>query len=755
MPLHLCIFHPAITDCHIRVSQRRDHLGKFTDRGRTISIHKHNQLAPRRQYPRLYRRAFTPIRRMLNHPKSGEAPLVPFDNRHGLISTTIINHNDFSDLSPVARHVADHTFQKTSQPNLFVICRYNDGDTHETNANVQLFSLPDRGTLCHANKMILSGILTLAAALVGARVLVPQQRWLTLGATAVILAQAQWLFLTLGARTIGAGLPVDAVVSGGALVLLLLWAAAWRTRPPLPSLTRRTLVKDCLILLVLVPVIASAALIASRNGFQGDTWITHGFYNGDTVTFAALVERSLHTTTLVDENPFAANGPLEYPTLLHAGVANVLQLINQTDDWFRLWPLFTYLQIISTIPLLFLLTDVLVPEPTSVTKRWLGIPSRRLINLLQTGLVVAVMTLSWDNYTFPQSHFFLTGIFLLQIIVLQVSQRLSGKAQLLPIVVGTVLAGVLVGANAVTGTAAIVCLIAAYALRALEKQRPVPERAAWAIGVLVILGLFLQFTPGNGAIGIMPGFSYTATLDLTLLALPLVIIGGALLWHLARYPFIAASVAGMMLLAAITFFFSERDLIIANASRFYYHALLASFPLAIYPLIRAGIWTRRELLHTTHSLGTRLSAWTLTGTVVLLLTLPSLASIASTHDNLLFKDEQVVSESHRQALTWIKEHTAPDAVILAQPDTPWAVPLFTGRALVRTNFWHSPEDLLAADVTAAFNGNRAAQEKVIDQAQYLLLEGDEHAAWEPLHFRPVFTAGNISLYDLNAVLATR
>jgi len=74
--------------------------------------------------------------------------------------------------------------------------------------------------------------------------------------------------------------------------------------------------------------------------------------------------------------------------------------------------------------------------------------------------------------------------------------------------------------------------------------------------------------------------------------------------------------------------------------------------------------------------------------------------------------------------------------------------LFTGRALLRADYWLSPQDELSRQVTAAFAGNGAAQKVVLKQADYLLLPRDEQGLWKLPIYDQVFSNTAVNIYRL-------
>lgn len=574
------------------------------------------------------------------------------------------------------------------------------------------------------------------------------QRVLTFLATAGALAELHWLFLTLLHRTLAPYASAPIFFSTGLVIILIIWATQYKSwSSPYwssPGSGRR----DIVVLAVLVPVLAAAWLILGTNSFQPDhSLITHGFYNGDTATFAALVERSMHTVGLVHTNPFAGNGSLEYPTLLHAALATLLTLFGFSSEWLHLLPIMTLGQIIRTIPLFFLLWDVFSPEPAERWQKWFGVPARWAILILQGLIVLYVLTLSWDMYVYPQSHFFLTAILLLEGAFLQRSLREKTTQQWFLLGTGVIAAIVLLFSNAVMGTAGVAMLGVFSLIRTHDRTRRLSERVGYLVGLLALIAIYFVGAAGNASFGV-PGFSYTAALDMLRLAPIVLALVVAIVMQLDREPFLSFASSVLLALSFFVFIFSTRDIIIDNASRFFYYGLLIGFPLLLRPLIQAYYWLRRELQFTTHSHPELAAGWLAVLIAAGMMALPGGASVLSAHDNLMFKDEQKVSLGLREALWWIEDKTAPDAVFIASPNEPFSIPMFTGRALLRTDYWLSPDDVILNDIKEAFNGNAAAREKILTQADYLVLTSTERLAWEPLPLKKVFDNREVVIYQV-------
>lgn len=589
--------------------------------------------------------------------------------------------------------------------------------------------------------------LTGVGALLASGSLFRHKRVLTFLATAGALAELHWLFLTLLHRTLAPYASAPIFFSTGLAIILIIWATQYKrwTFPYWSSSGSGR--RDIVVLAVLVPVLAAAWLILGANSFQPDhSWTTHGFYNGDTATFAALVERSMYAVGLVHTNPFAGNGALEYPTLLHAALATLLTLLGLSSEWLHLLPLITLGQIVRTIPLFFLLWDVFSPEPGEPWKKWFGVPSRWAILILQGLIVLYILTLSWDMYVYPQSHFFLTAIFLLEGALLQRSLR-EKTAQWMLVGTAAVAAIALLFSNAVMGTAGIALLALFSLIRTHDRTRSIPERVAYMVVFFILIGLYFVGSSGNAAFG-LPGFSYTAALDMLRLAPIVLALVIAVMMQLNNEQFLSFGSATLMALSFVVFIFSTRSIIIDNASRFFYYGLLIGFPLLLRPLIQAYYWLRRELKFTTHSHPELAAGWLAMLVTAGMLALPAGASILSAHDNLMFKDEQKISLGMREALWWIQDKTALESVFIASPNEPFSIPMFTGRALLRTDYWLSPDDVILNDIKEAFNGNAAAREKVLTEADYLLLTSTERLAWEPLPLKKVFDNHDVVIYQL-------
>lgn len=577
-----------------------------------------------------------------------------------------------------------------------------------------------------------------------------QRRVLTLVACAGVLVEAAWLMLTLLARTVFVGSDSGTVYLIGSLILLglaggLSWAKGWHRPYKMPG----SGVRDLMVGLVLLPVLGASWFMWQYNGLQADgSLVWHGFFNGDTVTLLTLVKRAGVESGLTFGNPFSGLGALEYPTLLHAGWLEFWQQIGfDGDAMLYFLPLVTWLQILLTIPLFWMLWDEILPEPFDGREQWLGVPKRWFVYLAQAGIVGWLVSLSWDNYIYPQSHFFLTGMFLLASVVWLKAGRQTGRDWQLHLGLGFVLSSVLMLSNAVTGTAALVVAVAALGWRALERKAMVTERQEAMALAVGLVGLFLLAMPGEPAFGAF-NFSYTAAFDVARLAGPVLLVVAAMYWSERLGGSLPAMVASLMLATVGVFLFSSRNIVVENASRFLYHALLVGFPLLGAAAVRLYYWTRQRLWYESRPLAERLSLGVVGLTMIFLLIVPGLQSMASAHDNLQFKDERIIDVQERDLMWWIEDNVPVGSVIVAHPENWLHLPALTGRALLRTDYWLSADDVVLSDLQAAFGGDLAAREQVLRQGDYLLLTKEERAIWGPVLGAKVYENGEAVIFEL-------
>ncbi len=588
--------------------------------------------------------------------------------------------------------------------------------------------------------MVASLFILAIASVLGSGILFRHQRYLTLLATSGALFEMWWLVLTLAHRVIFPAMASGVVFLLGSLLFLVVLLPA-RRHWHWPYWSSQGLWRDVAVAVTVCGVLASAALIQQYNGFIGDAWVAHGFYNGDTLTFITLTQRSLITPGLLTQNPFAGNGPLEYPTLLHAGLADFIGAAGLTERWLLWLPLFVYAQILITIPLFFLFRDTAKNIPgwrTGYRWGWRGI-------VIEAVVVGYILGLSWEAYVYPQGHFFTTALFVLLLAFVTEGWTIQGKQQYLWSSFAALLAVVLILANAVTGVAALIVWLTFALLRWTDKTRPFSERAGYLVSSVLLLMLFVVQTPGNGGLQYVPQFSYTAAGAMVMLGLPLILLLGSALPQVRHQAFIGSATVALAAVSLITFFFSSRDIIVDNASRFLYHALLVGWPLGVDGLVRGARLLQARLMQLP-GLVLRASGVVAVCVCLLLVVFPVVASLMSVHDHLLFKDERVSGTEVQLAMKWITTHTTADDIFLANPNEPWEIPLFTGRSLLRTNYWLSPEDALQETTERAFMGDVTAQQQVIAEANYILLKKNEVDTWNLPINSLVYDAGGIRIY---------
>lgn len=592
--------------------------------------------------------------------------------------------------------------------------------------------------------LMIAAMLVLAiSSVLMAGTLFRQQRLLTLGACAGTFWQVQWLVLTWINRAIWPNGNPELIFLAGALIGLVPWLLRlkqWSWPYQSPGSGRR----DLAVLIGLIAVMSAAWLVQVRNGFQDSEWVTHGFYNGDTMTMITLVQRSLLDRGLVSENPFSANEYLEYPSLWHGGLASLLTAFGVSMDWMHFLPTITYLQIVLTIPMFFLLMDTWWPEPNQKEIMWLGINSRWSVLLVQASIIGYVLAVSWDSYIYPQTHFFIIGMWLLAVSLLVKAGQETSRGERWWVGTSALVTVVLLLANAVTGAAVVAVTIVYYAKRLMESKQNVRNRILWLAGIISWVTMFQFFSAGDVLLG-WPHFSYTAAESVMRLAPVIIILTLVVLGRQDNTDWVELAIVGLMGMAGLIFIVSQRDIIVANSERFIYHALMIGYPLLLAPII-SWYFYWRHLGYESGSVLQRLARGGATLAIILIVLLPALISGARSHDQLMRQDEQKVDLAEQEVLDFIRNNTAASDVILTRSGAPWNVPMFTGRAQVRADYWLSPQDGLLEIVNKAFAGDQDAQTKALQEAEYLLIRQDEIYKWKLDDYEKVFHNGKMALY---------
>ncbi len=590
-------------------------------------------------------------------------------------------------------------------------------------------------------------VLFLASALIGSGILFHHKRLLTYIALAGILFEAELLVTTFLHRTVLSTIDGYTFFLVAGVIYTTLWLSfykKWKSPYTVPGSGLR----DAYVGVALIIVLAAAYPIISRNGFQGEDFVMRGFYNGDVVTFASLVQKSFDTVLLVQNNPFSGNGTLEYPTLLHGTVADFFTLLGIGKDWLRFLHLMVYVQILLTIPLFFLVWDVAYIEPEQSAEKWFGVPSRNYIYALQACIALFAIGLSFDSFSYPQSHFFLGGIFLATIALFMQATAATGISQIIPTISGFILASILLLSNTVTGTAAaaaagVICLI-----RIFDKKRPVSERALFlALGLGVIL-LMKNASTGRTALNSLH-FSVSSAMDMTRSGLTALLVLGASLYSLGRKQYLAITTSTVSILGFIIFFLSDRNIVTENASRFLYHGFLIGFPLLLPLTIQAIYFIRRELSLSTRAMSEKIGGYFAILCIVGIGILPIGISVGNTYLSLLRGEERRVSLNDRTIFWWIDDNTKGDDIIITNPEEPYSLPLFTGRSMLRAkDYWLSQDDDTAANLIHAYEGNKAAQQKTLQEGSYIILRKDDLPKWDISALEKMISTGDATVYKL-------
>jgi len=515
-----------------------------------------------------------------------------------------------------------------------------------------------------------------------------------------------------------------------------------------PYITPGSGKRDGFVGIALIVVFALAYPIISANGYRGDNFVLHGFYNGDVVTFASLINKSFATIGLVQENPFSANGSLEYPTLLHGAFADFFSLTGIDSGWLRFLSIMTYAQILITIPMFFLLWDTVFPEPKNKSELWFGIVSRNTVYGLQVILTLIAVGLSLDSYVYPQSHFFLIASFLSALALFSSALGQKGERQLLLVIPAICIAILLLLANTVTGTAAAGLVGTLAFIRIFDRKRSVKERALY---LLIGFGVLLMMRAASTSrVSFMhPHFSVSAANDMIRAGLPYLFVLAAAVYALSRKQYLAISSILIGFLGVFTFFLADRNIVTENASRFLYHGFLIGFPLLAGPIITYLYFLRREIRLTSRPASEIISGWIGVIIILAILFMPFGISAGSTYSNLLKNDAHTISFNTQETLWWIDAHAKPLDVIIANPNEPFSVPLFTSKALLRTNdYWLSLQDTTTEAIVSAFAGDAASQQEVLAQGNYLLLTPEEQKTWDVSKLKKVFESPDSVVYWL-------
>lgn len=583
------------------------------------------------------------------------------------------------------------------------------------------------------------------SALFGSGVLFAHKRSLTYIGLAGVLFELQLMATSFIARFYAPDYDRNTLFLVAGIVCTAFWVSQYKKWTS-PYKTPGSGVRDAFVGLVLLIVITGAYPIVKSNGFVGENFVLHGFYNGDVVTFASLIQKSFDTTVLVSQNPFAGNGYLEYPTLLHGTFADFFTLIGIGKEWLHYLGLMTYTGIFLTVPLFFLLWDTVWPEPSHPAEKWFGVPSRMYVYLLQVIITLFAIGISFDSFVYPQSHFFLMGLELALIAVFVRAAQLYGTRQIVFCTVGIMGAFLLLQANTVAGTVAAALAGTLALIRIFDKKRDVQERVLFFIVGIMILYILSAATDGRTQFN-NPHVSVSAAREMLRAGFPALAVLFASIFSLSRKQYSAVACTLVALLGFGTFLLSDRAIVTENASRFLYHSFLIGFSLLLPFVIQALYAIRRELLFTLRPFSEIIAGWIGIAGILAILALPVAISAGSTYLSMVKSTPYTISLSDRALLWWLDEHTAPQDVVITSGDAPYTIPLFTGRAMLRAkNYWLSFNDDVANNLQQAYMGNAASQQAVLKQGQFVILTNDEAILWNTTTLTKMFDDGNTAIY---------
>lgn len=585
------------------------------------------------------------------------------------------------------------------------------------------------------------------SALLGSGVLFWHKRLLTYLAFAGALFEMEFIATSFIRRTFIHGVSGSMVFLITGIIWVTLWATLyryWKSPYKIPGSGKR----DGFAGIALVIIFAIAYPVISSNGYHGTEFIMHGFYNGDTVTFASLINKSLATIGEVTQNPFSANGSLEYPTVLHGALSDFFSVTKIETGWLHFLGILTYAQILITIPMFFLVWDVVFPEPKNRSELWFGMFSRNAVYGLQTILTLIAVGLSLDSFIYPQSHFFLVASFLAVLALFSQAIPSKGKQELLYAIPAYIIAILLLFANTVTGTAAAGLAGTFAFIRVFDKKQSVKSRALYlaiGIGLLAVM----HWASSSRVSFLHPHFSVSSAGDMVRAGLPYIFVLAGALYSLARKQYLAIASILVGFLGIATFFLADRNIVTENASRFLYHGFLIGFPLLLAPLIQYLYFIRREITLTSRPLSEIIAGWIGGTAMLLILFLPIGISAGSTYANLLQNDKRTVTQNTQIALAIIDALGKPTDIVIANPNEPFSVPLFTSKALLRTNdYWLSLQDDTTNDLVKAFTGDKASQQKVLQQGNFLLLSPEEQKSWDVSKLKKVFESKDAIAYRI-------
>jgi len=581
-------------------------------------------------------------------------------------------------------------------------------------------------------------IILVISSLLGSGIVFTHKRIFTFLSTVLVLWQAQWMLISLASRTALQNFGATKIFIFGSIIFFIFWVIQYKKWKFPKSENKKELIWSNLVPLIILGVVVYTILrISSVNGLMPDgTWKFHGYYNGDTFLLSSLVERSLNQTLLVDQNPSAANSPLPYPTVIHAAIADFLKTFGLSSNWLYLLPAFTIAQAFAIIGMFFALVDVFSDKMRQ---------SRRF-HVLSGLIVLLVMTYSWSDYVFPQTHLFVIALelFLASILLRNESSGLKNLILWFPI--AAITAFLLLVSNSILGTVSVV-IIAAYSLFKIISKNNLRTKVTHIILIIFWFNLFKNFSAGNPNLGQLTiSYEYASQL-LQQAGLFLLLIFAGLLY---RKDGILLKIMATFtaLLSFIALFFSQSSLLLENSGRFLYESIRIAFPLII-PLSLIGL-DKVFLSQKNTFLPKVVSFGLLSLAGLLILILPALASVSKTQYNLEKGDEFVILKNEIEAFNWIKANTKPDAVFLANPEQPWPVPFFTGRAILRAEgYWASPQDGVLDSVKKAFANDPESQASVLEKVDYVILHQKIVKNWVNQKITRVYKSNGIYIYKTN------
>ncbi|MCK4547829.1 MAG: hypothetical protein KAW17_10355 [Candidatus Eisenbacteria sp.] len=530
--------------------------------------------------------------------------------------------------------------------------------------------------------------------------------WVGLSTAASLVLFSVWTGLLWALN-----LPAVTVLWGAVLGtnILLVVLLSIRSR----SLTLKVGYFDIAALTLWIVIRAMQLAVFSRNGVDpgmgnGEAFVARGWFARDTFYFYALVEQAVQGQGWPVWNPFFGGFEVAYPGLMHMGLAGLLVLSGE-----RIAAASSGLMGVVLVPVVTLGLGLL----KSAGRR----ARQGILWPIAAAFLLYALALRLDTVLYPQTQYFVLGIFLLFLRVMMTvgSGPLRGNSK--SMAVGWALGLFLVLAHQVSGSAALFVWV--FVAAALGRAR---RWVWWGWCVWAAAGLVLGLALMSGGrdphlewswsgfdayilyawIGSLKGW-----LPALFFALWTGIVLGRMRLHLWAAAGLLVVTICVMVWGVLQEYGQSRIVLVFNAERYLYHGFLLVFPAVA--VLFCGYWQRccrQPRMRTV---------------LVILMVLPFFQLPALTYKSrgLLTDEPVVVTGDMLRAYDWICSNTDIGDVILRQP-VPGSLdrerfdrslPAFTGRSLYVAdiyNIWGY------ANIPAYEHGSRVAFVRDVSGGRY-------------------------------------